>query len=450
MMIMVNISIIMPLYNAAKYLEECLDSLLNQTFTDFELICINDASTDATTEILQKYQKEDSRIVILTNEERSGAAYSRNRGMKEACGQYLAFLDGDDIFDENMYLVAYQAAVTHNTDIVMFEYRHVASGQIRNKLKVFHSLSYKERYCRQPFSILDHEPYECLNWGLSPCNKLYRREFVQRNHLAFQNLPSSNDVYFVGMALMLSQRNIFLDDVRVMLYARDHEEPTRISSDRDPKCAYLAFRHIAEELNERGVFSDLCACFYYRFFNAMKNALQQCRTKEKEEDFYQFLQEEGIDQICSMNGACYDKLDNYIRNSIEQFKTQDFTSGWYKKETGLLLQLSSQRNVDAVISLFRNYQESHKKIGIWGVGANGISLLKFCREHGLQVDMVIDGSKEKQGQTVEGYQIQAPGDINEQLQVVIVSARNICESVAKEVSKWNIEVVDLNQLLYVY
>lgn len=450
MMNMVKISVIMPLYNAANYLEECLESVLRQTFTEFELICIDDASTDATAEILRRYQKKDSRIAILTNNKRSGAAYSRNRGMKDAGGQYLAFLDGDDIFDENMYSAAYQSAIEHSADIVMYEYRHVPSDLVKNKQKVFHSEQYRKRYCRQTFSVVDHEPSECLNWGLSPCNKLYRREFVENYQLNFQNLPSSNDVYFVCMALMLSKRNILLDDVRVMVYARDHEEPTRISSDRDPKCAYQAFLQIEEELIKRGVFAELYACFYYRFFNAMKSALQKCSTIEKEKDFYQFLRKEGIDRICSMSGEYYDKLDAFIRNAVEQFKTQDFTSGWYTKETGLMLQLSSGHNADAVTGLFRKYQESHKKVGIWGVGANGISLLQFCREHGLQVDMVIDGSQDKQGRTVEGYQIMAPEDINGQLQVVVVSARHICESVAERVSKWNIEVVDLNQFLFIY
>ncbi len=447
---MVSISIIMPVYNVAKYLEECINSVLKQTYTDFELLCINDASTDATLEILQKFQTKDSRIKILSNAERQGAAYSRNRGMKEATGQFLAFLDGDDIYDEDMYNTAYHVAVENNADIVMYEYRHVASDRIYNKLEVFHSPKYIERYCREPFSILDYEPYECVNWGLSPCNKIYRKEMVQNNHLIFQDLPSSNDVYFVCMALMLSKRILLLNDTRVMVYLRDHDEPTRISVDRDPKCAFQAFLHIAGELKVRGVFADLYACFYYRFFYAMRSALRQCKTEEKEKDFYGFLQEEGIGQICSMGGEYYDNLDAFVRNSIEQFKTQSFDSGWYKEETGLALQLSSKSNAETVIGLFEKFKNSHKAVGIWGAGANGISLLKFCRQNNLQVDMVIDTAKAKRGCMVEGYRIDGPEDINDHLQVIIVSARHICESVMKKVAKWNIEVIDLNQYIYIY
>lgn len=447
---MISISVIMPLYNAAKYLEECLNSILNQTLTDFELICVNDASTDSTLDILENFRKRDNRVTILSNATRSGAAYSRNRGMKEATGQYLAFLDGDDIYDEDMYNTAYHVAVENNADIIMYEYRHVASDRIYNKLEVFHSPKYIERYCREPFSIPDYEPYEWLNWGSPPWNKLYRREFIRDNQIFFQNLPSSNDVYFVCMALLLSKKILHVDDCRVMVYARDHDEATRISADREPRCVYQAFLHLAEELKARGLFPNLYPYFYYRFFYAMRSALRQCKIEEKEKDFYGFLQEEGIDQICSMAGEYYDNLDAFVRNSIEQFKTQSFDSGWYKEETGLALQLSSKNNAGTVINLFDQFKNSHKKVGIWGVGANGISLLKFCRQNNLQVDMVIDMSKEKRGCIVEGYRIDGPEDINDHLQVIIVSARHICESVMKKVAKWNIEVIDLNQLLYVY
>lgn len=82
----------MPLYNADAYLRESLDSVLHQTFTDFELICINDASADTTGDILNEYQNKDSRIKILINADRSGAAHCRNIGIKAAKGEYLSLI----------------------------------------------------------------------------------------------------------------------------------------------------------------------------------------------------------------------------------------------------------------------------------------------------------------------------------------------------------------------
>lgn len=94
------ISIIMPLYNAERFLNETLQSIRNQTYTNYELICVDDCSTDRTFEMLQQAMKIDGRIRLLHNNVRSGAAVSRNKGMEEAKGEYLAFLDGDDIFEE--------------------------------------------------------------------------------------------------------------------------------------------------------------------------------------------------------------------------------------------------------------------------------------------------------------------------------------------------------------
>lgn len=446
----IRISIIMPLYNASRYLRETLDSVLKQTFMDFELICVDDASTDATMEILLEYQIWDSRIRILCNTERHGAAYSRNRGMKEAVGEYFAFLDGDDIFEEEMFETAYRTASEHEADLVMYEYQHVASDSVYNKLKVFHSEQYTERYCIKPFTVLDHEPYEFLNWGLGPWNKLYKREVIEQNQLAFQELPCSNDVYFVCMAMMLSKRMLSLNDDRVMVYVRDHDEPTRISADRDPMCCYQALWQIAVELKNRGLFAELCPYFYYRFLKAIRSTLRQCRTEEKEMEFYQFLQQEGIGRIRSISGEFYDRLDDYVRNSVEQFEKLDCHTRWYRKELGLKMELSQKCNAQEVIRLFMEYGDAHKAIGIWGVGANGSSLLEFCREHNLKVDMVVDKSEKKQGCIVEGYPVKPPEEIDGRLQAIIVTTRHICDSVRNEVAGWNIEVIDVNQFLRVY
>lgn len=447
---MIKISIIMPLYNAEKYLGETLHSVLKQTYVDFELICVNDASTDGTMKILQNFQTEDARIQIISNAERHGAAYSRNRGMKAAKGQYLAFLDGDDIYEEEMFEMACKAAQESMADIVLYEYCHVTSDSIYNKLKVFHSGQYINRYCNRVFSIQDYAPYEWLNWGTSPCNKIYRREFIEYHKIAFQNLPGFNDIYFVCMAMMLSNRLLILQDDRVMVYLRDHNVPTRISAGKDPAWCYQAFLHLAEELQKRGMLSDLYPYFCYRFLNLIQSALRRCRTEEKERAFYQFLQEEGIEMLRSWGGEAYDKLDDYIKDSLEKFQKSDFCSRWYREETGLQMQLSQRHHAETVINLFQNYKKDRKRIGIWGAGANGRSLLSFCKKNNLDVDMVIDKSKEKQGCEINGYLIKAPEDIEDNLHVMIVSSRNIAASVRRELAGRDMEIIDINQLLYIY
>ena len=447
---MPKISIIMPLYNAAKYLDACIRSVQNQTFQDYELICVNDASTDDTMKILQDFRKKDNHIRIFSNAERSGAAYSRNQGMREAVGKYLSFLDGDDIFEEEMLECAYKAAEEYRTDVLMFGRKHVPGESIYNKQCLFHSEAFYRRYSEVPFEVKEYMPYEILKWQMAPAGQLYNKDFILSNHLEFQDLSCANDVYFVCMAMLLAKRLLFLKDDRVMVYARDHDEPTRISHDRDPICSYLAVLHIGEELKNRDRFANLYPYYYYLVYLHLRAALTSCKTEEKERKFYQFLQEEGMDEIRSIGGGRYDELGGYIKNELEQFSEKKFESKWYKEKWGLKMPLSYSCNAEAVINMFERYRKLHKAIGVWGVGANGISFLKFCKENDLHIDMLIDKSKQKQGKTVEGYLVQSPKDIGDNLQVIIITARYIYENVIKEVAERDIEVIDINQVLWMY
>ena len=90
-------SIIVPVYNVEQYLAECLDSLLSQTYEDYEIICINDASTDKSYDILLEYSDNNKCIKVLNNDSNQGQSYSRNRGIKEAVGEYVLFVDSDDM-----------------------------------------------------------------------------------------------------------------------------------------------------------------------------------------------------------------------------------------------------------------------------------------------------------------------------------------------------------------
>ena len=113
------ISVIVPVYNSSKYLKECLDSILNQTLTDIEVICVDDGSTDESPLILEEYASRDSRLQIL-KQENKGAGAARNLGMTIAKGKYLSFLDSDDFFSPDMLKHAYLNAEIYSSDITIF------------------------------------------------------------------------------------------------------------------------------------------------------------------------------------------------------------------------------------------------------------------------------------------------------------------------------------------
>lgn len=112
------VSILVPVYNVSKYLRQCLDSLVNQTLSDIEIICVNDGSTDESGKILQEYAAVDSRIVVV-NKANGGLPSARNAGLDVARGKYVGFVDGDDYVDSDMYRKMYNAAIANNADIVV-------------------------------------------------------------------------------------------------------------------------------------------------------------------------------------------------------------------------------------------------------------------------------------------------------------------------------------------
>ena len=104
-----KISVIIPVYNVEKYLRQCLDSVINQTYKDLEIICVEDCSTDNSPQILQEYAQKDERIKILYNEKNSKLGPTRNNGLKVATGEYIHFLDSDDWLEPD----AYEILVNH-------------------------------------------------------------------------------------------------------------------------------------------------------------------------------------------------------------------------------------------------------------------------------------------------------------------------------------------------
>ena len=113
---MIKISVIIPVYNVEQYLRECLESVINQTLSELEIICINDGSTDSSLDILREYEQKDNRIIVI-NKDNEGQAAARNIGISMAKGEYIGFLDSDDYIDSNFYEKLYNAAKKYKADI---------------------------------------------------------------------------------------------------------------------------------------------------------------------------------------------------------------------------------------------------------------------------------------------------------------------------------------------
>ena len=179
---MADISIIVPIYNAEKYLNKCIDSLVNQTKKELEFILINDGSTDSSEDIIKSYK--DKRIKYFKNKNQ-GIGKTRNFGIDKATGKYLMFLDSDDYLDINACEKLYNKAIKEKSDLVVFDFYRVEETLKEVTINNFKSSSLKEN------------PNLLLDINLGPCNKLIKRELIDKSNTRFNEELKYEDTPFV-------------------------------------------------------------------------------------------------------------------------------------------------------------------------------------------------------------------------------------------------------------
>lgn len=202
------ISIIIPVYNKAPYLQGCIDSVLAQTLADFELLLIDDCSTDASLAICRDYAARDPRIRLIESKQNEGAAAARNRGLDEARGEWVGFVDADDTIDKTMYEILLSQAAVYNADVAICGCAyHDADGELRRICACAEPapLDNDEAMIR----LLSTKPWD-LHLEVSQCNKLYRRSLIGDIRFC---APSGEDYLFNYQVFLNVSRAIQLPDI---------------------------------------------------------------------------------------------------------------------------------------------------------------------------------------------------------------------------------------------
>ncbi len=256
---MIAVSIIIPVYNAEKYIEECLDSLLRQTYPNFEIICVDDGSQDRSLEILREYEEQDSRISVLTqNNQYAGVA--RNVGMEQAKGKYLLFLDADDFFCEDMLEQAVREAEKNGTEILVFDaYRY---DELRKEVKAesWTALS-ADLFGDGVKTAVEIADVIYQFTTPSPWNKLFLKEYVEKNALRFQEIKRANDLFFTFAALSCAER-IGVLRRKLMYYRICNAQSLQGSADDTPAVFALAAYALQDFLQRRKLWETFNTGFY--------------------------------------------------------------------------------------------------------------------------------------------------------------------------------------------
>lgn len=205
------ISVIIPVYNVEKYLDQCLSSVIEQSFNNIEILCINDCSTDSSLKILEKFSAKDPRIKIINNQQNLKAGLSRNIGIKEAKGEYIHFLDSDDWLEDNAYKKLAEC-INRNPNIDVIRFRYIQHNLPR---KTSEEEVFPNRVCLNKITNIYKEPCCVQNWATNPWCKLHNTKFIQNNNLFFNDYCCMEDTQQALKVILKANEVYFLDDVLI-------------------------------------------------------------------------------------------------------------------------------------------------------------------------------------------------------------------------------------------
>ncbi len=240
---MAKVSVVVPVYNVEKYLTECLDSIINQTLEDIEIICVNDGSTDSSLEILNNYAQKDKRIIVI-NKANSGYGNTMNIGINASTGEYIGIIESDDFADKNMFEDLYKTAKENDADIVKSDWYHYWSKNkfSRKNNRISPAKAFKLTNSKQDKSLLRIDP--------SVWSAIYKRDFLNKYNIRFLETPGASyqDLAFSFKVFALAERVILTD--KAYLYYRQDNMNSSVKSKTKVYCVCDEYNEIDRFLDE--------------------------------------------------------------------------------------------------------------------------------------------------------------------------------------------------------
>ena len=324
-----KISIIIPFYNSGKTIERCIESLLSQTYTNFEAILVNDGSNDNSEEIVRNYMEKDNRIKLL-NLSHGGVSHARNNGLRYSTGEYIGFLDSDDYYEPNILERLLETSKEHNADIVVCDYTHPTfKNYFGNTIVNATNREDLKKYYQTTFAVV------------VPWNKLYKREVIKTY---FDEEISFCEDELFGLANMFNAKKIVgIDDVLYHYYIAPKETSFEESS-------------AISKIGKQDKFWLTKDTYWYKrrdLLNKSFNILKDKVDPNKIEDFaYVRVFDFMIWELLILNQLCVDYNGLlYEMNSI--FNEEDFIkSVSYREKYGVSYNKNSKENLTSLVNRY--------------------------------------------------------------------------------------------------
>ena len=298
---MAKISVIIPVYNAEKYISRCLDSIIHQTFKDIEIICVNDNSEDNSAAILEEYSQKDNRVKVVNNTQNLGAASARNKGLDIANGDFIYFIDADDYIDEKYLECMYDKIEQSKCDIIL---NVSIQSESNNKISEFYHSTMPEitKEGRIMDKITATHDTPLFIWA-----RMYRKSFLNKHHLRFFDIHA-DDVVFNTITNMYCE-NLFVFHGEKYHYTVNDEGMTGQAESVNSKDLNHIKAHsfIYDYLKEHNKLDDKLKLF--RVYPFMK-----VDTEEKFNYYKKFF--EKIEPDFRKNENIYNEMEKYFAYSL--------------------------------------------------------------------------------------------------------------------------------------
>ena len=321
---MVKVSVVIPVYNVEPYLRDCMDSIVNQTLKDIEIICINDGSPDNSLDILMEYASNDDRVRVLS-QENGGHAIATNIGIDLAKGDYLFLMDSDDVLDLKALELTYDAAIKKDVDFVLFKSINYDDENDRYYETEVYSMDKVAEVVGD--NVFDYNDVKELMFEMivTPWSKLFKREFIIDNNIRFPEGLIFEDNVFFYEALLTAKRIYFLKEF--LFIRRWYPKSSTMNGDlrflNSIDVANLTF----DVFKEKGEFDNYKSnlynkkveVFFFRF-NHIKNEFKEIFFQEMKKDLIKLLDEETYDDFINSITYRNKKIFEHIiisENAIE-------------------------------------------------------------------------------------------------------------------------------------
>jgi len=391
-----KVSIVVPIYNVEPYLRKCLDSLVNQTLKDIEIICINDCSLDNSLAVIKEYTEIDDRIRMIDFEKNQGVSVARNAGIKTAKGEYIGTIDPDDYVDLDYYEKLYLKAVNTKADVVHAnfkisefdsskEYVHLAKREKNGKI----------------YSLPSH------------CLAIYRMDFLRKYSLKYpEGIKLTEDIVFQVEALFFANKIESVSDVYYHYVKRKGSASAYIGVEVHESFGMpLVFDFINKTIKDKEEYGHFFGHFFGHLFALFTRVAPEWRKV-------------------------------FVQDMVEIYKKCKYPMFWARKPD--FIEDCDWENADILFEKINDnigllqYPEiridnlQNRKLYIWGAGADGVKVLIQCDNNGWKVEAFLDSDRD----LIEfnGYKVISPQEIlsgNGSNYFIIISSKIYASEIAR-------------------